>query len=365
MGLSPGILPGRVTLENGRDDFSDAWGSLPTHRGYDAIGTLEAAVAGKIKVLITLGADVLRDVPDRNLVTRALAQVPTLIAIGTHTDATTEAAHVVLPVAGEGERNGTVTNLEGRVAPTTQKVVPPGVAWPAWMVASELARRLGGDLGFNDLAGVTEEIGLVAPAYRGLNLSLANSDARRDGVVVPIGSTPVRIGSRTLDPIATPGIASVDEQGAPIRLGKTITSAPFAETAPATGSGVQELMRALRNAPLVVAPKADAYTYRLSIRRSLFDQGTLMQSSTSLAPLAQPFGLHVHPRELAGLGVANGGMLRIRSSRGAQEITAIADDSLEHQVVVLGARAESENSVGAFDLVDARDLVVDVRLESI
>ena len=32
MGLAPGLLPGRVTLEAGRDWFAGAWGSVPAGR---------------------------------------------------------------------------------------------------------------------------------------------------------------------------------------------------------------------------------------------------------------------------------------------------------------------------------------------
>jgi len=365
MGLAPGMLPGRVTFEERSDALVRAWGSLPTERGTDAIGTLVAAAQGKIKVLFTLGADVLSDVPDRNLSKRALAKVPTVIAIATHHDSTTSAATVVLPVAGEGERNGTVTNIEGRVAPTTQKIVPPGVSWPAWMVASEIARRIGSDLGFESLFEISEEIAALAPAYHGVNLGLANSDARREGVVVPVGSVAIDIRSRPLDPIATPGISSVEEQGAPIRLGKTARATLVGDAGLESPGGLQRLVNTLGAAPLVVAPKADSYTYRLSIRRTLYDQGTLVQSSSSLAPLRAPFGLRVHPQELARLGVKDGGELMIRTSRLALRINVIADADLARQVVVLGARAEEAGTFGAFDLIDAQELVVDVRLESI
>jgi NADH-quinone oxidoreductase subunit G len=362
MGLAPGILPGRVALEGERDAYLEAWGTLPSARGRDTFGILDAIVAGEVKVLVTLGADVLSDVPDRDLAKRALSVVPTMISLATHTDATTDAAHVVLPVAGEAERNGTVTNIEGRVAPTTQKVVPPGVAWPAWIVATEIARHLDADLGFDDFAAITSEIGALAPVYRGLNLGFANVDARRDGVVVPVGATPVSISSRTLDPMATPGIASVDEQGAPMQLGRTVEADAVVG---GSSRATPELLSVVAGGPLVVAPKPDVYTHRLSVRRSLFDQGSLVQSSSSLAPLANPFMLRVHPHELANLGVTDGDLLSLRSSRTAFSVEVVGDATLDRRVVVLGARAENASGFGAFDLIDARELVVDVRLESI
>ena len=365
MGLAPGILPGRVTLEEGGAALAHAWGSIPTERGRDTIGILEAAAEGKIKVLFTLGADVLRDVPDRDLAQRAFEQIPDVIAVATHHDQTTSAATVVLPVAGEGERSGTVTNIEGRVAPTSQKIVPPGVAWPAWMVASEVARLIGSELGFESLGDVSEEISALAPAYRGVNLGFANEEARREGVVVPIDPVTVGIRTQLLDPIATPGISSAEEQGAPIRVGRVASATPAFDADPVSSGRMHDHVRALGGAALVVAPKADAYTFRLSVRRTLYDQGTLIQSSSSLAPLSAPFGLRVHPQELARLGVSDGEELVVRTARRALRVNVIADADLVRQVVVLGAQSEAIGSPGAFDLMDAQDLVVDVRLESI
>ena len=60
------------------------------------------------------------------------------------------------------ERSGTTTNVEGRISRLGQKVVGPGVTRPDWMIAAELAARLGGDRGMDtvdaaDYAGERDE----------------------------------------------------------------------------------------------------------------------------------------------------------------------------------------------------------------
>src|SRR5262249_22910628 len=40
LGLAPGFLPGRVTLDAGRDRFTAAWGAVPPGHGLDAAGVL-------------------------------------------------------------------------------------------------------------------------------------------------------------------------------------------------------------------------------------------------------------------------------------------------------------------------------------
>ncbi|HEX4821867.1 MAG TPA: 2Fe-2S iron-sulfur cluster-binding protein, partial [Acidimicrobiales bacterium] len=70
MGLVPGLLPGRVTLDAGREWFTNHWPNLPAQTGLDATGILTAASEGRIDVLVLLGADPLSDFRDRGLAQR-------------------------------------------------------------------------------------------------------------------------------------------------------------------------------------------------------------------------------------------------------------------------------------------------------
>ena len=148
-GLAPGLLPGQISLDDGRKTFTDAWGSVPADPGADASEILALAAAGSIEVLVLLGADPLADYPDRALAAKALAAVATIIAVDTFLTSSSSPAHIVLPAAAFGEVDGTTTNLEGRVLPVAQKVTAPGTARPDWMIAAELATRLDADLGFH------------------------------------------------------------------------------------------------------------------------------------------------------------------------------------------------------------------------
>ena len=380
MGLAPGVLPGRVVAAEAASWFADAWGApLPAERGRDAAGILAAAAAGDLKMLVLLGADPLADFPDRELAKAALEGVPFLVAIGTHPDASSAYADVVLPVSGDAERSGTTTNLEGRVSRLAAKVIPPGTAWPAWTVASELARRLEADLGFDNLESISEEIERVAPAYRGVSPELLARPGGRDGLVVPLGAVPVEIGrraaARRLDPMATPGITATDEQGAPLRVGAAVPLGGAGDDAVRSGDGAPPRPGLLEWVPtpaVATAPRLDAYSYRLVVRRSLYDGGTLVGASPSLAPLAVQDVLAVHPAELARLGVAPGEMLKVRAGGREAEVGTVADDTLERHVVALPAnpgRARSDDGTAAPSaaslLVEAGASVTDVRLETI
>ena len=126
-------------------------GLRPGVGGKDAIGILQAAAAGEIGCLVLLGADPLSDIPDTDLARRALAGAGKVIAIDTFLTESASHASVILPAAAFSEKDGTVTNIEHRVLETNKKVNVVGTARPDWMIAADLAKRLGGDINIASL----------------------------------------------------------------------------------------------------------------------------------------------------------------------------------------------------------------------
>ncbi len=88
-------------------------GLTPGEGGLDCRGVLELAAAGGVGALVLLGADPLNDVPDRDLVRRAMDRIGFVVSIDTLPSDSTLRADVVLPAAAYAERSGTTTNLEG------------------------------------------------------------------------------------------------------------------------------------------------------------------------------------------------------------------------------------------------------------
>jgi NADH-quinone oxidoreductase subunit G len=368
MGLAPGLLPGRVTLAEGRNGVLAAWGRLPARPGRGARTILEATVEGEIETLILLGCDPLDDCPDRDLARAALEQARSLVFVGTHPNASSGLAQVVLPVAGDGERGGTTTNCEGRVTRLAAKVVPPGIAWPAWTVAAEIARRLGAALGFDGVEQISAEIARLAPAYRGVDAELLGRSEQRDGVVVPLGAFPVGIGAyrpRPIDPIATPGILSVEEQGAPLGLGSARPAGDGGEaglgTASTTAGPRLVAFSGAAAPPLGGEPGAGAY--RLVVRRTLYDGGTLVAESPSLASLSPGPAVFVPRSALDEIGVNVGDQLTVRSRRGSLRLPVRLDESLPRHVALIVANLAGPGGRGASALVDSSSRATDVWLE--
>jgi NADH dehydrogenase/NADH:ubiquinone oxidoreductase subunit G len=80
-----------------------------------------------------------------------------LIAIGTHRDGVTAAAHVALPLAEWTEADGTFTNRLGMVQRVRAAVPPAGDSLPGWEILSHLARKLGATMDFTEAKAVFTE----------------------------------------------------------------------------------------------------------------------------------------------------------------------------------------------------------------
>ncbi|MGO9335770.1 MAG: NADH-quinone oxidoreductase subunit NuoG [Acidimicrobiales bacterium] len=383
LGCAPGLLPGRVALEDGRALFTQQWGSVPAERGLDTAGMLEAAASGELNTLVLLGADPLSDFPDREIATRALERVEFLVAVGTTLDASAMLADVVLPAAGYAERGGTTTNVEGRVARLAAKVVPPGVARADWVIATGLADRLGTDLGFESLDGIWAEIERVSPAHSGCTGAALSAPGAADGIVIPLKVASVQLTRhpRRLDPIATPGIESVEEQGAPLAAGAAMSPgvepgadqeglgdevAPVATSEPG-GSRPPSLLRFdpdAWTAPSPVPP-VDQGSWRLVVRRGLYDYGTLVQSAESLAPLAGAQVLRLSPQAMRQLGVGTGDEVRVRTPRGELVLAAVGDVGVPAGVAHLQFNAAPAHEASASGLIDSSVGVVEIDVEKV
>jgi NADH-quinone oxidoreductase subunit G len=371
MGLAPGLLPGRVSLDDGRGWFEAAWGAVPAEAGRDTTAMLEALVAGEQRALVLLGADPLGDFPDRDLARRALEAAELVVAVDTFLSPSSALAHVVLPAAGAHERSGTTTNVEGRVTRLGQKLVAPGQCWPDWMIAAELAARLGADLGVAGVADLWDEVERLAPAHAGVTRAVLEGPAGRDGIVVPIPATRVgRPRLRPFDPMATPGIEAVERQGAPLRAG---LAEPLGGEEQGSGNGSVEGPATAARPPLVTAPAAleapplparDGYAVRLVAGRRLYDGGAAVEASESLADLAGTAVARLHPSELERAGGRDGDRLRLRSARGELVLVAHADPGLPAGVVWVPFNLEGDDEAGVSALIDATAAVTDVRLET-
>ena len=369
MGLAPGVLPGRVSLADGREFLGATWGELPAEPGLDATGILTAAAEGRIQALVLLGADPLADFADRDLARRALAGAGTVIAVDAFLNESARHADVVLPAAMWGEKPGSTTNLEGRVSRLNQKITPPGTAHADWMIAVELADFLGADLGLTSVEQITDEIADLAPAYAGITARALSSTIGFDGLLAGEAKEQPHTAPPTMGPAESPEIIAPDNQGEAPSGTNIAPETPD----PAHGSASEqtddiddvERPQLLRFTPASSGrevPAIDGYSLRLVSAHKLYDAGTLVQRAPSLAPLAPGGAVRVNPTDLERLGLTNGDSVRVTSSRGAITIPAEADVSVPKGIAVISF---DQPGPGAADLIDTASMITDVRLETL
>ena len=280
-------------------------GLTPQRGAADTAEILSLAAAGKIDTLVLLGADPLSDVPDADLARRGLAGARNIISIDTFMTPSTSQADVVLPAAAYGEKNGTTTNLEGRISNVAQKITPAGTARPDWMIAVELASVLGKDLGVGSVEDVTAKLAKTVAQFA----PAADAKAlRHDGVVM--------------------------NRPTPITLNRA-------------------------EAP---ANDRNSYDYRIVSFRKLYDSGISTAKSPSLVSLAAGATVVVHPLDLDRIGVHAGAHVQVIGEKATVVLPVSTSED-----VLRGTAWLPFNQPGndAREMFDVNATVIDVRIEKL
>jgi assimilatory nitrate reductase catalytic subunit len=129
-----------------RDIVRRFWAApnLTDGEGLKAVQMFEAIAAGDIKALWVMGTNPAVSLPKADHARAALAKLELLVVSDNvaSNDTLTE-AHVRLPAAAWGEKDGTVTNSERRISRQRRFLALPGEARPDWWMMSQLAARFG------------------------------------------------------------------------------------------------------------------------------------------------------------------------------------------------------------------------------
>jgi len=178
-GVDPHKFPGgfEVNAENAAR-FSDLWGKpIPAGSGLHTAEMVEAAHAGAIDLLYTVGGNLLETMPDTAFVKEALARVPYRlhqdIVLNTYTLLEPRAWTLLLPAQTRYESGGTATSTERRIRyspPIPGHSIPE--AKPEWQVPCLIASRLlpehAAQFAWRSGADLRQEIARAIPIYAGI-----------------------------------------------------------------------------------------------------------------------------------------------------------------------------------------------------
>ena len=181
-GVHPSLLPGgrRFGVAEERTEVENLWGPIivgDDGRGWR--GILQACADREIDVLFLIGVDPLRDYPDAGLATRALQNVGRKVVQSLELGSLERYADAFLPAAAFLEKDGHVTTWEGR----SQRIRPirgaAGIALPDWEIFASLALAADGDLGFETLDELHDEMGRFLAPHEPGERAIADTGAGR------------------------------------------------------------------------------------------------------------------------------------------------------------------------------------------
>ncbi|MHC9420062.1 molybdopterin-dependent oxidoreductase [Sphingomonas citri] len=297
------------------------WGSptVAAKPGLKAVDLFRAVEEGRIKALWVMATNPAVSMPDAGRVRDALARCPFVVVsdVVEETD-TVRLAHVRLPAAAWGEKDGTVTNSDRTVSRQRAIFPLPGEARPDWWIVAQVARRMGWRTPF---------------AYD------RPAEIWREHVRL---STYGNAGERlfSLAGHAAGGNAGYDAL-APFRWGGT----PFADGRFPTADGRARLV-AVAQKPLA-APLRD---WPLLLNTGRYRDQWHSMTRTGLAPrLArhreEPL-VELHPDDAAAAGVADGGLARVTTPQGETLYRARVTDAQRRGELFVPIHWTDQNASG-------------------
>ncbi len=143
----------------------------PQHDHLDARGIAHGLAAGELTALLLLQTDPLQQLGADIGWESALERATTVVAHATVlTEGLRTHANVVLPAQAYAEKEGTIVHPDGRIQRLRPAVAHPGSTRAQWQVLTDLASRLGLDLGVRSATMASRQLFESVPFYAGLTL---------------------------------------------------------------------------------------------------------------------------------------------------------------------------------------------------
>jgi assimilatory nitrate reductase catalytic subunit len=283
---------------------------MATREGRKAVEMFEAIERGEIKALWVMATNPAVSLPRAGAVRAALAKLELFVVSENvrSNDTVNAGAHVLLPAAAWGEKDGAVTNSERRISRQRAFLPLPGEAKPDWWIVSQVARRMGFAEAF-----AHETATDVFREHAALS-AFENSGTRDFdlGALAQITDEAYD----TLAPVQWPLRA-----GEPARETRFFADGGFF-TADRKARFIAPEPPALRDAT------SDAFPFRLNTGR-IRDQWHTMTRTGSSARLAahlpEPF-VEVHPQDAEAAGLTDGGLAQVATPHGACVLKVVVSD---------------------------------------
>ena len=310
-----------------------------THRpGLKAVDLFEAVRDGRIKALWIMATNPAVSLPEADRVVAALKQCEFVVVSDNtrHTD-TAQYAHVLLPAAAWGEKDGTVTNSERRISRQRAFLPLPGEAKPDWWIVDEVAKRLGHAQAFayNGPAEIFAEHAALSGFENGgtrdfdISALLASPwvEARADSdVAAGAGAIPLSQREASYTQAAYDALEPVQW---PVRGNGRGTPRLFGQGRYFTGNHKARLIARPPRGPATPVNASQPYVFNTGrVRDQWHTMSRSGKAARLLAHIDEPY-IEMHPADIRQAGVVPGGLARVRNGRG--ELLARVRESAEQR----------------------------------
>ena len=284
--------------------------NIARREGLKAVRLFEAIERGQIKALWVMATNPVVSLPRAASVRRALGKLDLFVVSENvrDNDTVNAGAHVLLPAAAWGEKDGTVTNSERRISRQRPFLPLPDEARPDWWIVTQVARRLGfaEAFGYQSAADIFREHAA---------LSAFENYGTRD---FDIGAV-AEIGDEAFDALAP--------MQWPARRHESPAARMFARGGYFTKDGKARLVAVEKPAPHAATSRQ--FRFRLNTGRVRDQWHTMTRSGLSprLAEhLPEPF-VEVHPRDATQAQLADSGFARVSTAHGSCVLKVVVSAS--------------------------------------
>ncbi len=288
---------------------------MATREGLKAVQMFEAIERGEIKALWVMATNPAVSLPRAGAVREALKKLELFIVSENvlSNDTVKAGAHVLLPAAAWGEKDGTVTNSERRISLQRAFMPAPGEARPDWWIVSQVAQRMGFAEAFSYRS--------AADVFREhAALSAFENGGTRD---FDIGGLATISGAEfeALEPVQWP-------VQWPVRAGETRADRRFFAAGGFFTSDRKALFIAPER-PALQEKTSCSFPLRLNTGRIRDQWHTMTRTGRSPklgAHLPEPF-VEVHPEDASKAGLIDGGLARVSTEHGACLVKVVVSDA--------------------------------------
>jgi assimilatory nitrate reductase catalytic subunit len=284
---------------------------VAAREGAKAVQMFDAIARGRIKALWVMATNPAVSLPRASHVREALKKLELFVVSENviANDTVNAGAHVLLPAAAWGEKDGTVTNSERRISRQRRFLPPPGETKPDWWIVTQVAHRMG--------FGAQFAYGSAADIFREhAALSAFENGGQRDFDIGAL-ATMSDAAFDALDPLQWPLRAGETRQQKERRF--------FMQ-----GAFYTPDRKARFIAPEPPAPRVSSKQFPLRLNTGrVRDQWHTMTRSGLSARLGthtpEPF-VEVHPADAKAMGLADGGFAKVATRWGSCVLKVAVSD---------------------------------------